>query len=127
MKPPTIKSMMIAVIVAALACSALIVVPREFFHQYSNTQQKRCQYNLHQIGYGVAGYIGHQDRFPPGSVPNPDLPPEKRLGWGSTFLPYVDCVGYFEEHGTTWDEASRLAWDDPAFSRFAADTPGIMR
>jgi hypothetical protein len=63
----------------------------------------RCQDNLRRVitGLGPAG------GFPPGTVPNPRLPPERRLSWVAGIVPALD--GHF---GPAIDRAA--AWDDPA-------------
>src|SRR5579871_6391341 len=60
----------------------------------------RCQDNLRRLITGPAA------GFPPGTVPNPALPPDRRLSWIAGGMPALD--GRF---GHTIDLAA--AWDDP--------------
>jgi prepilin-type processing-associated H-X9-DG protein len=68
------------------------------------------------MGLGVAQYVNVYGRYPPGTIPNPDLPLDRRLGWGIPILTYLDQVSYFEDHGTTLEAAERLDIDDPVFA-----------
>jgi len=47
-----------------------------------------CQNNLRQIGLAVTAYHVDHKFFPPGTVPNADLPPDQRLSWLVSLLPY---------------------------------------
>ena len=47
-----------------------------------NTRKVQCASKLRQVGLGIAGYTSHLGHFPPGTISNPDLPIERRLGWG---------------------------------------------
>jgi prepilin-type processing-associated H-X9-DG protein len=40
-----------------------------------------CRNNLWNLGHGLEGHIGWRGHFPPGTVANPDLPPDRRLSW----------------------------------------------
>jgi prepilin-type processing-associated H-X9-DG protein len=86
------------------------------------SRQLQCASNIRQMGLGIAQYVNAHGQFPPGTIPNPDLPLDRRLGWGITLLPYIDQVSYFADHGTTLEAAERLASDDPVFADLK---PGI--
>lgn len=49
--------------------------------------REECQNNLRRIGLGLSWYQDSNLSFPPGTLPNPTLPPEKRLSW------YVEAWG----------------------------------
>jgi prepilin-type processing-associated H-X9-DG protein len=76
----------------------------------------QCRNNLRQLGLRIAQYTNVKGQYPPGTISNPDLPLERRLGWGIPIPPYIDEAGYCEEHGTTLEAAQRLASDDPLFA-----------
>jgi hypothetical protein len=48
-----------------------------------------CQNNLRLIGEGVALYNDQHQHYPPGTLPAPDLPPERRLSWLAGIVPDV--------------------------------------
>jgi prepilin-type processing-associated H-X9-DG protein len=54
-----------------------------------SAHQVECQDNLREIGQAVALYHDEHQHFPPGTIPNPDLPPEKRLSWLAAILPHL--------------------------------------
>src|SRR5437870_4995795 len=47
-----------------------------------------CQNRLRQLGSALGAYYGKEKSLPPGTVPNPKLPPEERLSWDVTLLPF---------------------------------------
>jgi prepilin-type processing-associated H-X9-DG protein len=53
-------------------------------------QDVECANNLRRLGMGLNHYHDDTGAFPPGTVPNPDLPPERRLSWICMILPYVE-------------------------------------
>src|SRR5436309_16022623 len=60
----------------------------------------RCQDNLRRVITGPAA------GFPPGTVPNPNLPPERRLSWIAGSMPAL--VGRFSQPINL-----TAAWNDP--------------
>jgi prepilin-type processing-associated H-X9-DG protein len=84
-----------------------------------------CASNLRQLGLGIAGYTNHYGQFPPGTIPNADLPLEQRLGWGVTLLNWIDEGNYFPDHGISAGEAEKLAVDDPVFNDLMIHPPYI--
>jgi hypothetical protein len=68
----------------------------------------QCSNRLKQIALAVQNYVDTFGRFPPGTRPSPDLPPEKRLSWIFEVLPFMGS-------DPTYSSAKKdLAWDDPA-------------
>jgi prepilin-type processing-associated H-X9-DG protein len=49
-----------------------------------------CTENLHRLGLGLNLYDDDFKSFPPGTVPNDALPPERRLSWVALILPYME-------------------------------------
>ena len=126
MKPLTVRRIMKLVAVLAVAVAAIGFLDRRFNPPRIHTRRMQCMSNIRQLGLGILGYAyQHHDHFPPGTIPNPDLPLERRLGWGVTILPFIDEVEYLNERGLTFDQAEKLAWDDPVFADLGAKAPGI--
>lgn len=70
-----------------------------------------CRMNLAMIGLGVHNYHSAWDVFPPGTVANPALPPEKRLSWLFSGMPFMFCLGCW---GMPTDNLDSVGpWDDP--------------
>jgi hypothetical protein len=67
-------------------------------------QRVNCQNNLKIIGLGMLSFHGVNGYFPSGTVPNPALPPEKRLSWLTENLPFM--IGGIEarfDRSQSWD------------------------
>jgi prepilin-type processing-associated H-X9-DG protein len=47
-----------------------------------------CENNLRQMGMATTMYLHAQKTFPPGTIPNATLPPDERLSWIASLLPY---------------------------------------
>ena len=54
------------------------------------SQRLECLNNLRQIGQAVLKYEDTNRTFPPGTVANAALPPDKRLSWLTTLPPYLE-------------------------------------
>lgn len=65
--------------------------------------------NFKQLGIAVHNYAStYQDRLPLAALENDSLPPEKRLSWTVTLVPYI-------ESGTVWSATDKSAgWDAPS-------------
>ena len=86
----------------------------------------QCSSNLRQMGIGITVYTAIEDSFPPGTIPNDALSPDRRLGWGFAILPYLDMNGFFADRGITPAGVANLAADDPVFTELRKP-PGIVR
>jgi prepilin-type processing-associated H-X9-DG protein len=90
----------------------------------ANAARAGCKDNLRQIGEALKAYSdGHAGVYPPGTVPNAALPPERRLSWHAEVLPYLDRPraggpGRWQKLYASLDPAA--AWDDPANKAAAA-------
>jgi prepilin-type processing-associated H-X9-DG protein len=68
-----------------LGLAAVVLLP---LREKSN--RTACANDLRQIGLALNAYAARNgDRFPPGTMPTPDLPPEKRLSWLAGILPFI--------------------------------------
>jgi hypothetical protein len=78
-----------------------------FIGKVRNTADRiGCANNLHQIGIALHNYQDCWGYFPTGTVPNADLPPERRLGW------LVQVYPAFMEGGVGTRIDLTKAWDD---------------
>ena len=128
MRPLTIRRLMSLVLQAALLLAFFVVVLPSmpgFQSRCKATRQTQCMSNLRQMGLGVLGYANATNAYPPGTIPNKDLPLERRSGWGVTILPYIDRVGYLPDRGSCQEAALALAWDDPIFADLVERERGI--
>ncbi|HEY7426258.1 MAG TPA: DUF1559 domain-containing protein [Gemmataceae bacterium] len=75
-----------------------------------------CANNLRLIGQAVNRYSDHNDgQFPPGTVSNASLVPERRLSWAAAIVPFLSEG---TPTGKKWEElageiAFQEAWDAP--------------
>jgi prepilin-type processing-associated H-X9-DG protein len=88
-------------------------------HMQANAQRLGCANNLGQIGIGLSRYRERTDTFPPGTIANPDLSPERRLSWLVALLPSIERVVApppGKQPGPPWYEAidQRQAWNADA-------------
>lgn len=115
--------------VFALAGLVLIALLVSWIARERETAARlRCQDNLRQVGWfalwdytdrpavfpgrdrarQLGGITPHATaEFPPGTVPNPVLPPEKRLSF------YVELLPHFSQEGKVPPFDKSLAWDVP--------------
>jgi len=80
-----------------------------------------CANNFRQIGEAVHGYSDHHDHhFPPGTVANDALKPDRRLSWETAIVPYfVEGKTAGKQAAKQWEKlageiAFKEAWDAPA-------------
>jgi prepilin-type N-terminal cleavage/methylation domain-containing protein/prepilin-type processing-associated H-X9-DG protein len=66
-----------------------------------------CSNNLKQHGLAIWNYHDQHNHFPPGTMPNPALPPEQRLSFHVAVVPYVECSNVYSR------VAKDEAWDSP--------------
>ena len=78
-----------------------------------------CESALKQIGLGFVNYASVYDTFPGGTVVNAGLPPEKRLSWIMSCLPFMFCPHCY---GIDVELDWAKPWDAPGY-RTLARTP----
>jgi prepilin-type processing-associated H-X9-DG protein len=74
--------------------------------------KSRCANNLKQLGLSLQNYEGTCRRFPAAAIPNPDLPPERRLSWVVDLVPFIEATDLYKKMDKTkgWDaEENRFA------------------
>lgn len=61
-------------------------------HLRGKSEVTVCTNNLRRVGQAVNLYHDQKEHanFPPGTVPNPNLPPDQRLSWMVAILPYME-------------------------------------
>lgn len=102
-----------------------LLLPALPTRQGPRSRRSACLSNIRQIGLGIEGYLNREGCYPPGTVPNPDLPPERRLGWGFSIMPYIDLAEYLKDKGMDQQVAAGRPWDDPVFADLIEHPPGI--
>src|SRR5438874_2644839 len=70
-----------------------------------SARQIQCVNNLRQIGLGLRDYAEFYRHFPPGTIANAALPPERRLSW------YVAAWGFVGQGQTRLLVDTEQAWD----------------
>jgi hypothetical protein len=82
-----IELAVVLIIIFVLAALLLAAVPR----MHVTAARTVCQNNLKQHGLACHNYADtNGERFPPGTMPNPGLPPEQRFSFHAALLPYVE-------------------------------------
>lgn len=82
-----------------------------------------CANNLRQIGQAIEGYrLRNDDRFPPGTIPNAALPPDRRLSWEAALMPYLKPTGLT---GKKWEKLTEALDDKEAWD--AAANAGLRK
>jgi prepilin-type processing-associated H-X9-DG protein len=65
----------------------------------------QCSDNLKLNGMSLHNYHDVNGRFPPAGMPDPELPPERRLSWLVALVPYVEATDLYAkmEKAEGWD------------------------
>jgi prepilin-type processing-associated H-X9-DG protein len=80
-------------------------------HVREGASRTRCQNNLKQLSLSVLNYESTYRRCPTATTPHAHLPPEKRLSWLVSMLPYLGVNGGSDPIYPSFDP--QKAWDDP--------------
>lgn len=111
---------------AASVLGLLVIV---FTTLQVRSQRMECLNNLRQIGDAMLKYEDAHKSFPPGTVANDALPPERRLSWLTTLPPFLDQrtagAGTMQALGERIDPA--LAWDEGANAAVARSAAPLFR
>jgi prepilin-type processing-associated H-X9-DG protein len=98
-------ALVLAVVVAGGI--ALVAIARSRA-EYARTA---CQNNLRRFGLALPEYHDVNNHFPPAAFPNPDLPPERRLGWTIDLSAYTEdecAYPIFLRTEKSWDDEENL-------------------
>ena len=70
-----------------------------------------CQNNLKQLGLAVHNYRDAIGTFPPGTVPDTQVPPDQRLSFFASLLPYIEQDAIYRQlkQSEPWDSAPNRA------------------
>lgn len=92
-------------LMGAVALLALLMVPVRLVDQArEDARRAQCVCNFKSIGLALHNYHSVYGSLPTGAIPNPGLPPERRLGWLVECWPMVGTLpGIDESKG--WDQA----------------------
>jgi prepilin-type processing-associated H-X9-DG protein len=113
-RPLAIAGLALSALVSILAILGLLAMV--LLNAQEKSLETGCINNLRQIGMAVNRYSDHHDHyFPPGTVFNASLPPERRLSWQAAIAPFFSEVGPAGNDRKTLAEqiAFKEAWDSP--------------
>src|SRR5262245_17097045 len=77
-----------------------------------------CQNNLKQIGVAIHHHRDAHGYFPPGTMPNAELPPDQRLSWHVSIFPYVEAQAKYDKLDRS------AAWDASKNATVEKESPG---
>src|SRR5438874_7001969 len=92
-----------------------LLLPVVFKQRTVPVGRTRCQEQLRALGVALHQYVDVHGQLPPGTLPNPRLPPNQRLSWLAALLPYLDEADLANrlDPGSGWsEEANRRATDE---------------
>jgi hypothetical protein len=91
------------VVVLLLTCAGLLLP--NICQVRGAAARMQCSNNCKQLVQAWYHYEGEHDHFLPGTHLNPDLPPEQRLSWVYTLLPYLeqDVIYKSIDRSLAWD------------------------
>jgi prepilin-type processing-associated H-X9-DG protein len=81
--------------------------------------RSQCQYHLKQIGLTFWNFEGSNGHFPTATMPNDKLPPEKRLSWLVSIVPYIEANNLYSRFD------KEKSWDAEE-NRYLCFTPYMM-
>lgn len=108
-RPARIAGLFAGFLFAAVACLGVV---RAVVHFREVQSQGKCLDNLKILGLGFQQYHEIFGSFPTGTLPNPSLPPERRLSW--VVEGWYAGIGDGQVH---LNIDTTRAWDDPVNRR----------
>ena len=106
----------IVLVGVGVLCAGLLVVAVQALRRSAHDAE--CRRNLWSLGKALENYHDVNLRFPPGTIPNEDLPVERRLSWT------VDAWSYYEAHMLR--HARTKSWDAEENHLVAILTPRFL-
>ena len=105
-----IAGSVVALVAAGIGIAAFLVK--------ESSDRSQCKNNLMQIGLALWNYDSAYGNFPPGTMVNSALPPEKRLSWLVSILPFLEGGGpWLFDYDKAWDKGrNRLVMRGEKFS-----------
>ena len=117
MKPLTIRGTMGLVAALALLFAAIAYQGRMGRGHREAARRAQCVNNLKLLGLAILEYESQTGAFPTGTVVNPDLSLDRRLGWNYLIAPNLEIRPPFAEGEL------KLAVDDPALLSLRSKVP----
>lgn len=100
----TLLELLVVLIIVAML--AFVLLSR--VHQVQHVAVlAKCSNNLRVLGIASHHFRDTHGHFPPGTMPNAELPPERRLSWHVSLLPYIELQKAYD----LFDPAA--GWDAP--------------
>ncbi len=119
MRQFSILKMMIAIAVVGVSFGGFIWESR--MAPEMRGHRPHCQWNLRNVVLAILGHVNAENVFPSGTWPNASLPPEKRLSWYASILPYLDAQ-------ELWEQLDKdQPWDHATNDRIARTRIGVLR
>jgi prepilin-type processing-associated H-X9-DG protein len=101
---------LIIVLLILLSCSGMFPIFLGKIREAADRSQ--CTNNLRQLGPAIGNYHDFHVAFPQADLPNAALPPEKRLSWIVSTIPFVEANNIYSrmDKEKSWDaEENRFA------------------
>jgi len=116
--------LMIAGLAVAFAIMAWLVRQFEYPRRMEGSLGK-CASNMHYVALALVGYCTNNGAFPSGTWPHPSLPPERRLSWYASIMPFLDEQELYNvlEKTEPWDAVlnQKVACTRPPYIRCPMD------
>lgn len=99
---PRLVDLIVGIVVLVLTAGLLMAAIGKI---REGGERMKCENNMKQLCLAAQTYSSTYRTFPPAGLPNPALPPEKRLSWQYALVPYVESVCFYDPHndGEGWE------------------------